>query len=228
MRIIVVGADGVMGGCLAGMISRRGDLSLAAAVDPRGRDMYGSVNEYGGPADCLIDFSCHTSTQEVCDYVSKRRIPAVIACTGHTAAERAEIVSASEFAPIFFSSNLSRGACLVERLTREVSEFFPDADVEIVETHRPGKLDTPSGTAISLSAAVADARGKEVRGIRSLRVNGTVGRHEVVFSSRGETLTVCHEVHDRTLFAEGAIAAARFIIGRKAGLYTMRDLVYED
>ena len=243
MKIIVNGAGGRMGKALRAMIDSgcRG-AALAAAVDPYVQEegVLSSLEQFYAGADCIIDFSNHAGTGGLLDYAMSKNLPVVIATTGHTEAELAAIRAAAQRVPVFHSGNMSLGIAVLTQLVRKAAMMFPDADVEIVESHHNQKLDVPSGTALMLAHAVQDARpesnllvgrhenGKRTRqeiGIHSLRMGNTVGIHEVIINTGTQILTLKHEAQDRSLFAEGALAAAAFIIGKAPGLYNMDDIV---
>ncbi|MBP5173931.1 MAG: 4-hydroxy-tetrahydrodipicolinate reductase, partial [Clostridia bacterium] len=141
---------------------------------------------------------------------------------------------------VFRSANMSLGVALLAGLAKKAAALMPDADVEIVETHHNRKLDAPSGTALMLAEEIKKARdgasvtcgrsGMSPRkkgeiGISSVRRGNIVGIHEIIFSTGTESITLKHEAHDRALFADGALSAARFLAGKPAGLYGMSDLV---
>lgn len=242
MRVIVNGAGGRMGKALRSMIEKgcRGS-ELAAAVDPFvSEDGIVPTLEASGEADCIIDFSNHAGTGKLMDYAVEKKLPVVVATTGHTEEELACIRTAAEKIPVFWSGNMSLGIAVLTNLVRQATAMFPDADVEIVESHHNQKLDVPSGTALMLAKAVQDARpeatllvgrhenGKRTKaevGIHSLRMGNTVGIHEVIINTGTQILTLKHEAQDRSLFAEGALAAAEYIIGKTPGMYNMDDMV---
>ncbi|MBP3633284.1 MAG: 4-hydroxy-tetrahydrodipicolinate reductase [Oscillospiraceae bacterium] len=243
MKIIVNGAGGRMGKALRALIAQgsRG-ASLAAAVDPFVKEdgMIEQASRFTGDADCIIDFSSHTGTKELVEFAVERKLPLVIATTGHTQEELDLITQASREIPVFYSGNMSLGIALLTQLVRQSVAMFPDADVEIVETHHAQKVDVPSGTALMLAKAVQTARPsatllvgrhengkrtKEEVGIHSLRMGTTVGIHEVHIHAGTQTITLKHEAHDRALFAEGALAAAQFLTDKAPGLYSMHDMV---
>ena len=243
MRILVNGACGKMGRALRAMIdSGARGAELAGMVDAFGEEagVCRSLADFSGAADCLIDFSHHAATADLTDYAVARKLPLVIATTGQTDEEREKIQQAARSIPLFFSGNMSLGIALLVRLAKETAKLFPDADVEIVEQHHNQKLDVPSGTALMLGRAVQEVRpdsfllvgrhenGKRQKaeiGIHSLRTGTTVGIHEVIVHTGTQVITLKHEALDRSLFAEGALAAAQFLIGRAPGLYDMNDIV---
>ena len=241
MNIIINGAGGRMGKALRALAQSK-DVTVVAAVDPfvKEEGMLAALAEYTGKADCVIDFSNHAGTEALLGYAVAQEIPVVIATTGHTQQELDLIKEAAAKVPVFYSGNMSLGIALLTQLARQAAKMFPDADVEIVESHHNQKLDVPSGTALMLAKAIQDARpdstllvgrhenGKRTKqeiGIHSLRMGNTVGIHEVIINTGTQVITLKHEAQDRSLFAEGALSAAAFIAGKVPGLYSMDDIV---
>ncbi len=243
MKIIVNGAGGRMGKALRAMIANgcRGAV-LAGAVDLYAQEegILPTLDAFQGEADCIIDFSNHAGTCDLLNYAVSGNLPVVIATTGHTEEELGQIRAAAQQIPVFHSGNMSLGIAVLTQLVRKAAAMFPDADIEIVESHHNQKLDVPSGTALMLAHAAQDARpestllvgrhenGKRTKqeiGIHSLRMGNTVGIHEVIINTGTQILTLKHEAQDRSLFAEGALSAAAFLIGKAPGLYTMDDIV---
>lgn len=236
MNIIVNGAKGHMGSLVCRLLKEGfGGHRLAAEADGPG-----SLLSCQAEADCVVDFSNHQALDELLSYCLQRKLPVVIATTGHTEEEKMQIERAAEQIPIFFAANMSIAIAWLVRLAQEGAAMFPQADIEIVECHHNRKLDVPSGTALALAAGVkrarpqaslnvgrreAGRRGAAEIGIHSLRMGNIVGKHEVILSTNYETITLGHEAHDRALFAEGALTAAAFLEGRKPGLYGMEDLL---
>lgn len=203
-------------------------------------DVYHAPSEYGGKADCIIDFSHHTATKRLTEYAVAAKTPLVIATTGQTPEERTMISCAAQSVPVFFASNFSVGIAVLLRIAKEAAKAFPNADIEIVEAHHNRKLDVPSGTALTLAKALQSVRTdaklhvgrhengkreKEEIGIHSLRMGNVVGVHEIHICTPTQTLTLKHEAHDRALFAEGAMEAVKFLLGKPAGLYDMENIL---
>ncbi|MBQ9272597.1 MAG: 4-hydroxy-tetrahydrodipicolinate reductase, partial [Mogibacterium sp.] len=132
------------------------------------------------------------------------------------------------------------GVAITAKVVKEIAAKFSDYEVEIVETHHNRKVDAPSGTALMLADAVREARpdlhynlgrsGNAKRepdeiGINAVRMGNIIGKHEVMFGTNTQTITVTHEAHDRGLFADGAVAAAKFLVNKPSGLYNMNDVV---
>ena len=238
MNIIVNGCTGAMGKVLTGLINADESLSLAAGVS-RSCPEYSALSKYQGPADCVIDFSNHSNTNELLSYCEERGLPVVIATTGQTEEEKAAISAAAERIPVFYSGNMSLGIALLVELAKQTAKVFPDADIEIIERHHNRKIDAPSGTALMLADAIREVRpeatynlgrpenGKRTKqeiGIHAVRYGNEVGTHEVIVATNSQVITLKHEAENRALFAEGALSAAAFLINQAPGLYNMKDL----
>ena len=243
MKVIVNGAEGRMGKVVLRLLSEnyRG-ASLAGGIDPfsTSPDIAKTPDELTVTGDVIIDFSSHLATQTICDYAVKTKTPIVICTTGHTEEELAVIQKTAKSVPVFHSANMSLGVALLCELARQAAALYPDADIEIVETHHNRKLDAPSGTALMIADRIREERenapyklgraGHEKRekgeiGIHAVRMGNVVGEHEVRIGTDTETITLKHQAHDRSLFAEGAVVAANYLVGQSAGLYGMRDML---
>jgi 4-hydroxy-tetrahydrodipicolinate reductase len=241
MKVIINGSDGAMGTLLARAIAQTDDMEVIAGVTPTGADgAYLTMDAYQGPADMVIDFSHHSVTTELMDYCVKRGLPAVVCTTGQTEEEMAYIAKAAESIPVFKSANMSVGVALVAKLVKEVAAKFGACDIEIVETHHNRKVDAPSGTALMLFDAVKEVRpdavanngrsgqGKREKnevGISAMRMGNIVGIHEVCVCTDKERITLKHEAFDRALFADGALKAAEYMVGKSAGMYSMKEMM---
>ena len=190
--------------------------------------------------DCIVDFSFHTATPGMLNFAVENRIPVIVATTGHTEEETEAIREASASIPVFFSANMSLGVALLVELAKTAVLAMPEAEIEIVEKHHNRKLDAPSGTALMLAREICDVRptayvnagrsgqGKRTSdeiGIHAIRMGNIVGEHEVIVGTQNQTITLKHEAHSRALFAEGALAAAAFLVGCTPGLYDMKSIV---
>ena len=191
-------------------------------------------------ADVVIDFSHHTAIADVLAYAKKIGSAAVIGTTGHTSDEKALIFAASEEIPVFYAGNVSLGIAVLCRLVKQAASFFPDADIEIVEIHHTRKVDAPSGTAHMLFNAVKSVRpeayencgrageGKRTKneiGVHALRMGNVVGIHEVHITTANQSLVLKHESGSRAMLADGAVDAARFMVGKSKGLYDMESIL---
>lgn len=242
IKVIMNGAMGRMGKEIVKSIEESDDVEIAALIDINGdgKDVLRAIDDFTGDADVIIDFSHHTAVHSVLDYAKKRNIPAVVATTGMTEEELKYIDECAEIIPVFRSANMSIGVAVLAAFAAEAARVIPDADIEIVETHHRNKLDAPSGTALLIANEIKTSRpeaefvcgrsGMKKRedneiGINSIRCGNVVGIHEVIISTPAETITLKHEAHDRSLFAKGAVSAAKFLIGKRAGLYNIKDMV---
>ena len=247
MKILINGICGHMGRevrvlCEAGY---RG-AECVGGVDPfaKGGETYVVYKDFSDvppvDIDCIVDFSHHTVTPALLDFAVSRKLPTVLCTTGHTPEEKLKIAAAAEIIPIFFSANMSLGVALLVELAKQAAAAFPEAEIEIIEKHHDRKVDAPSGTALMLADALCEVRedatvncgrsgqGKRTReeiGIHAIRMGNIVGEHEVMIGTPNQTITLKHEAHSRALFAEGALAAAAFIVGCEAGTYDMKSLV---
>lgn len=241
MKIVLNGAKGRMGRIVDEAAAANGH-EIVARVDFGYAEGEGlrALAEYQGPADVVIDFSNHAATAQVTEYCVKRGLPVVVATTGQTSEEQALIDEASKAVPVFLSANMSLGVALLADLAKKAAAVFPDADIEIVEKHHNQKLDVPSGTALLLARRIKEARpeaqfvigrhenGKRTQkeiGIHSLRLGNEVGIHEIIIATGSETVTLKHEAENRSLFAQGALAAAAYIVGKAPGMYDMRSII---
>ena len=238
MRAILCGANGAMGKLIRELMADQivGCVSLDGENDvPKTFTELGQI-----PADVVIDFSHHSAVGDVLAYARAMGCAAVIGTTGHTREEKQLIYEAAEKIPVFYSGNMSLGIAVLCKLAKQAAAYFPDADIEILEIHHNRKVDAPSGTAKMLFEAVKSARpelmehcgraGEGKRnpnevGISSLRMGNVVGVHEVHICTPSQTLTLRHEAGNRGMLAQGAVEAARFILGKTPGIYTMEELL---
>lgn len=238
MRAVICGANGAMGrlireilgGEAVGLVSIDGENNVPTSFEALG----------DCPADVVIDFSHHSAVHDVLRYAKENGCAAVIGTTGHTEEEKTAIFAAARDIPVFYSGNMSLGIAVLCRLARQAAAFFPDADIEIVEAHHNRKVDAPSGTAHMLYQAVKSVRPeasehcgragegrrqKSEIGISSVRMGGVVGIHEVHICTQSQHLTLRHEAMSRKMLADGAVDAARFMVGKGYGLYDMNALM---
>lgn len=242
IKVLINGACGRMGKEVEKIVEASETMTVAAKVDKMAAESgcYTDINDFSGVADVIIDFSNHLGTKELLDYAVKNNIPTVVATTGHTDEELEYIKNAGEKIAVFHSANMSLGVALLCELAVKTAATMSDADIEIVETHHNRKLDAPSGTALMIANAIRSVRekaefvfGREGNakrekneiGVHAVRRGNIVGIHEVLVSTDSQTITLKHEAHSRALFAEGAVSAAEFILGKDAGLYNMNSIV---
>ena len=207
--------------------------------------VYKTFSEIQEEADVIIDFSSAENLKERLEYAKAHKLAIVLASTGFSQSDLAMIEEYAKEIAIFRTANLSLGVNVMQALCKAAAQILGDAfDVEIIEKHHNLKKDAPSGTALMLADSVNEAfentktyvngrngivgaRTKKEIGIHAVRMGNVVGEHEVIIGTDTQTLTLKHEAHSRSLFAEGAITAAAFMVGKGAGLYTLSDLIRE-
>jgi 4-hydroxy-tetrahydrodipicolinate reductase len=239
-RLIIAGAKGRMGQALLRCAEAMPGLAIAGQFD-LGQDL----RDFIAGGDVVIDFTFHESTVPLARICAKHKKPMVIGATGHTDAEQKELLQLSAQIPLVWSSNFSTGVNALFWLTRKAAELLgPEFDVEIIEMHHRLKKDAPSGTAKTLARIVAEARRQQLAGLlrhgreglvgershaeiglHSLRGGDVVGDHTVVFAAAGERLELTHKASSRETFAGGALRAAKWVAGKKPGLYDMQDVL---
>lgn len=251
MNILLSGINGFMGKEVVKIINANNDLNLVGGVDVNADEnsAFTCVKTFNdaektilpnAKVDCIIDFSHHLATNDLINFAVKNNIPLILATTGQTEEEKQVIMNAAKSIPLFFSANYSLGIALLVELAKKTATAFPDAEIEIIEKHHDRKVDAPSGTALMLADAIKTVRpelyehngrsgqGKRDRneiGIHAVRMGNIVGEHEVIVGTQNQQITLKHEAFSRSLFAEGAISAARFLVGKPIGHYTMQDIV---
>ena len=245
MKVFISGIGGRMGDEVVRACSADADIEIVGGYDLikaeyPGVKVYSDWSRVDVHADVIIDFSHHLGTAALLDYAKKSGTPVVLATTGHTDEELDIISEAAESIAIFRSANMSVGIALLCELAKTVAKSFPNADIEIIEKHHNRKLDAPSGTAILLADEIRSVREKsryvygrsghakrmpDEIGIHAVRVGNVVGDHEIIVATDSQPITLKHEAHSRALFAEGSVAAARFLAGKPAGVYNMKDML---
>jgi 4-hydroxy-tetrahydrodipicolinate reductase len=194
-------------------------------------------------ADVLVDFSAPAAVQASLDRAVSAAIPILIGTTGLDELADERIYAAARQVAVLRAANTSLGVALLTDLVERAARVLgPDWDIEIAETHHRMKADAPSGTALSLGEAAARGRGTSLKaergrdgtglkratgaiGFASMRGGTVAGDHDVLFLGPEERLVISHRAESRMIFARGALAAARFLAGKPAGLYSMRDVI---
>lgn len=253
IEVLVVGCNGAMGRIVSDQISKSSDMLVYAGFDAMAAklpdfpniltttdDLEDYIDENNKP-DVIIDFSQHDNTINVLEKISLPYcIPTVVATTGFSPEQNAEIEKMAEDVPIFKSSNMSYEIKVLCDLLKEVApRLYGTHDIEIEETHHNRKKDAPSGTAKTLAEAINESLGGKMNivygregkretdeiGVASLRGGNVVGVHTIHFFGQSDELEITHRAYSREMFAEGALKAARFIIDQPCGrVYGMDDL----
>jgi 4-hydroxy-tetrahydrodipicolinate reductase len=237
--IVIVAAVSSSGSKSAGL-----DIGEVAGGKPLGVRVATELPADLAKADVAIDFSRPDLSLRALNVCRAARVPIVIGTTGHGAEFEARVAGASRDIAILVAPNTSIGVAVAQELVRIAARALPrEFDIEILEAHHKHKLDAPSGTALALADSAAIARGLDPNadtlsgragqgarregeiGIASLRAGDIVGSHTVLFAGLGERLTIGHEATDRSIFAIGAVRAAKWLAGQKPGRYTMADVL---
>lgn len=250
-RIILNGAGGAMGKVVAELISADEDMEVVAGVDLKtnvdlGFPVFNDIRKIDIEADVIIDFSSVKAVDNLLDFVEERKMPAVICTTGLSEKQIIRIAKLSESAAMLRSANMSLGINLLTKVLVDITPALRAAgfDIEIVEAHHRRKVDSPSGTAVLLADAVNEnmenklsytfdrserhePRKPDEIGFSSVRGGTIVGDHDVIFAGEDEVITLSHRAYSRKIFANGAIAAAKFLKGKTEGMYDMSDVIAE-
>ncbi len=240
IRLLLTGSKGRMGQAVLACALQQPEFQIAGTVD-LGDDPRAFIDA----ADVVVDFSAHSVTPGLAALCAEHRKAMVIGTTGHTEAEKSAIASRQSAIPIVLASNFSTGVNTLFWLTRKAAEILgPAFDLEIVEMHHRMKKDAPSGTARTLAGILANVRRQELAkvarhgreglvgertteeiGIHALRGGDVVGDHTVIFAAPGERVELAHKASSRETFARGSLRAAKWIVGKPAGLYDMQDVL---
>ena len=203
-----------------------------------------SLDQCDIDVDVIIDFASPKATNSLLSYAVKHKIPVVL-CTTGLSKEQIELArEASQKVAVLRSANMSLGVNMLLKLIKDAVKTLEPAgfDVEIVEKHHNKKVDAPSGTALALADSINEAmnnqyeyiydrsqqtipRGKKELGISSVRGGTIVGEHEIIFAGCDEVIEFKHTAYSKAIFAKGSVSAAKYLAGRRAGLYDMSDVI---
>jgi 4-hydroxy-tetrahydrodipicolinate reductase len=250
IRVVLLGAAGRMGHAIAAAASTMSDVTIKARVDresnfPEVGGVWTSrAADVLGAGDVVVDFSSPEGTVEAARLCAQRGAGLVTGTTGLSGSDDAAINEAARATAVLQAANFSLGIMALRHALRASLKALPGTwDVEIVERHHRGKVDSPSGTALQLAAEVVDRRGTDTASIRhgregrvgprppgeigmhAVRGGTWVGDHMVLLGGEGEWVELRHVAQDRTAFAVGALAAARFVAQAPPGRYTLEDLM---
>lgn len=250
VNIFLNGCCGRMGHTIAKMCQHNDEYRVVAGCDVTTCDDF-SFPVYNNPQDCaedfdvIIDFSNAKAVPTILNYALSKNKPFICCTTALSDDTVADLLKASETIPVFKSANMSVGINLMIELVKKCTKtLYPEYDIEIVEAHHNRKLDAPSGTAMMIANAISqeipeevdyvydrqsrnEARKKTEIGISSIRGGNIVGDHSAMFINDEEIITVSHRAMTRDVFAKGALTAAGFMCGKKAGYYNMSDVIAE-
>ena len=209
-----------------------------------GYPVFPSLDQCSMEADVIVDFASPKAVDGLLAYSCKKQVPVVLCTTGLSKEQLAAVEKASQVTAILRSANMSLGVNLLLKLVSDAARVLAGSgfDMEIVEKHHNQKVDAPSGTALALADSMNQAmdgqyaytcdrstrrekRNPKEIGISSVRGGSIVGEHDVIFAGRDEVLTLSHTAYSKAIFAKGALEAAKFLAGKKPGMYSMTDVV---
>lgn len=249
IKIIMHGCNGRMGQVISGLIADDNEIEIIAGVDAslpftNLYPVFSEIEKCDCKADCVIDFAAAIAVDKLLDFCVKTQTPCVLCTTGLTEQQLLKVEEASQKVAILKSANMSLGINMLFKLLKEATGVLAPAgfDIEIVERHHNQKIDAPSGTAIALAEAINEELNHEYEykydrskdyvkrpvkeiGMSAIRGGTIVGEHDVIFAGIDEVITFSHTAYSKVVFAKGAIQAAKYMKGKKAGLYDMGHVI---
>lgn len=238
VRLAINGANGRMGRALQTLL--RDDACFALVANVARNDDWRDAPQ----PHVVIDFSTPRGFDAALEYCESHGVALVSGTTGLDAAQRERFDAAASKIPVLYAANFSLGIAVLTRFLREAASTLPDWDLEIIEAHHARKVDAPSGTALALGRAAADARGQNfgevaafgrhghtgVRtrgaiGFTSIRAGNIVGEHTALLASHDERIELTHRAFDNAIFARGALLAAAWLAGKPPRAYSLEDVL---
>jgi len=234
IKLGVAGVCGKMGRRIFELASLDKDFELALALEKKGTPAIGkdigklkisSTQDGLFLVDVLVDFTVPEATEANLDYVAKYKKALVLGTTGLSETQIKKVEEVSGVVPVVFTPNMAIGVNVLFSILPDIAKRLgPDYSIEIVEAHHKTKKDAPSGTAKKLAAILNEVTKKAVP-THSVRLGDIVGDHTVIFCGNSERIEIKHQAHSRDLFALGALKAAKWVLGKPAGLYSMQDVL---
>lgn len=239
-KVIINGSKGRMGQALLSCAVYFPEIQIIGQID-QGDDLRPIIAD----CDVVIDFSLHSVTAAVAALCARHNKALIIGTTGHSEAEKSQTLACKAQVPIVWASNYSTGVNTLFWLTRKAAEILgPSFDLEVVEMHHRHKQDAPSGTATTLLEILTGVRKLQLKdalrhgrrgitgartnteiGIHAVRGGDVVGDHTIIFAANGERVELTHKASSRDTFANGALRAAQWIVGKSPGVYDMQDVL---
>ena len=249
IKMIMHGCNGKMGQVITKIVKEDANAEIVAGIDkymgiPNDYPVFESIDKCDVEADVVIDFSNAAAVDGLLDYCVEKQVPVVLCTTGLSEEQLGKVQEASKKVAVLKSANMSLGVNMLLKLLQDATKILAPAgfDIEIVERHHNQKVDAPSGTALaladSINAAMNDEytyiydrsqvrqkRDKKEIGISAVRGGTIVGEHEVIYAGEDEVIEFKHTAHSKAVFAKGAVEAGKFLKGKGAGLYDMKDVI---
>lgn len=243
------GCNGKMGQTITGIVAEDEESEIVAGFDITENDslsypVFTDMHKCDVDADVVIDFSSSKGTDKLLEYCVNEKMPLVLCTTGLSEEQLEKVHEASKTIPVLKSANMSLGINTIMKLLKEATKVLAPAgyDIEIVERHHNQKVDAPSGTALALADTINEQldneyeykfdrsgdrikRPKKEIGISAVRGGTIVGDHEVIFAGIDEVIEINHHAYSKAVFGKGAVQAAKFLAGKKPGMYDMSDVI---
>ncbi len=248
-KVIMHGCNGKMGQMITNIIAAEDGIEIVAGVDASDHirntyPVFCSMAECNVAADVVIDFSAAAAVDVLLDYCVEKHLPCVLCTTGLSEAQLARVDEAAKQIAVLKSANMSLGVNMLLKLLKDAAQVLVPAgfDIEIVEKHHNLKKDAPSGTALALADSINEEFGNQFEyvydrsqrrerraqkeiGISAVRGGTIVGDHDIIFAGEDEVITFSHRAYSKALFGKGAVQAAKFLKGKPAGRYDMKDVI---
>lgn len=248
-KVIMHGCNGKMGQIITSIIAEDADVEIVAGVDASNHiqntyPVFKTIAECDVDADVVIDFCVTAAIDGLLDYCVEKQVPCVLCTTGLSEAQLAKVDESAKKVAILKSANMSLGVNTLLKLLKDAAAVLAPAgfDIEIVEKHHNLKVDAPSGTALAMAdsineefnneyeyvydrSQVREKRTKKEIGISAVRGGTIVGDHDVIFAGNDEVITFSHRAYSKAVFGKGAVQAAKFLKGKPAGKYDMKDVI---
>lgn len=249
VKMIMHGCNGKMGRVITEICREDSEIEIVAGIDPytgveNAYPVFSSIEECKAEADVVVDFAAASAVDSLLNYCVKRRLPVVLCTTGLNEAQLAKVEETGRQVAVLKSANMSLGVNTLMELLQSAAKVLAPAgfDIEIVEKHHNQKVDAPSGTALALADSINQAldqayeykydrtqerkkRDKKEIGIQAVRGGNIVGEHEVIFAGMDEVIEIKHTAYSKAIFGKGAVEAAKFLAGKPAGKYDMKDVI---
>lgn len=249
IKVIMHGCNGKMGQVITKLVAEDGSVQIVAGIDKSAESkndypVFGSLEQCEVEADVVIDFSNASAVDGLLEACVAKQIPVVLCTTGLSEEQLQKVEDCSEKVAVLRSANMSLGVNLLMKLLKDATKVLAPAgfDIEIVEKHHNQKVDAPSGTALALADAINEELNQEYDykfdrsaqrqkreqkeiGVVAVRGGTIVGEHEVLYAGNDEVIEFKHTAYSKTIFAKGALEAAKFLAGKPAGRYDMSDVI---
>lgn len=249
VKMIMHGCNGRMGQVISSICQEDSDIQIVAGIDPydgieNSYPVFQRIEDCKVEADVVVDFAAASAVDSLLKYCVQHQLPVVLCTTGLSEEQNRKVEEAGRKTAVLKSANMSLGINVLMELLQKAARILAPAgfDMEIVEKHHNQKVDAPSGTALALADSINEAlenayqykydrtqerkkRGKNEIGIQAVRGGSIVGEHEVIFAGLDEVIEIRHTAYSKGIFGKGAVEAAKFLAGKPAGNYDMKDVI---